>query len=59
MNFGGKQKMRKESIGRLLMTLLTAFVMVAGVFSAAVLTNTQVELSTSDVAARELDKPVS
>ena len=32
----GEYKMRKESIGRLLLTLLTAFVMVAGVFGAAV-----------------------
>jgi hypothetical protein len=38
MNFGGKEKMRKESIGRLLLTLVTAFVMVAGGFSAAVQT---------------------
>jgi hypothetical protein len=32
----GERKMRKESIGRLLLCLLTAFIMVAGVFGAAV-----------------------
>jgi hypothetical protein len=41
MNFGGKEKMRKESIGRLLLTLITAFVMVAGVFGAAVTSFTE------------------
>lgn len=35
----GENKMQKESIGRLLLSLLTAFIMVVGVFSAAVYNN--------------------
>jgi hypothetical protein len=53
--------MRKESIGRLLLTLLTAFVMVAGVFGAAVQTWTGNEAGEGsnqpimEIAASEFD----
>jgi hypothetical protein len=47
---------RKETLGRLLLTLLTAFVMVAGAFVAAVPANTgQDESPSMPVAVRELD----
>jgi hypothetical protein len=53
--------MRKESIGRLLLTLLTAFVMVAGVFGAAVKTWSSNEATegsnqaTMEIAAGDID----
>ena len=50
--------MRKESIGRLLLTLLTAFIMVAGVFVAAVQTwstTTQPGDKPNQLAESELD----
>jgi hypothetical protein len=61
--------MRKESIGRLLLSLLTAIIMVAGVFAAAVYTNysgmeespsSPVEASELEMEAREAgEAPVS
>ncbi len=54
--------MRKESIGRLLLSLVTAFVMVAGVFGAAVQTwsiesptGEELNQPISEIAASELD----
>jgi hypothetical protein len=45
--------MRKENVGRLLLSILTAFVMVAGVFGAAVLTSYSETDNIAPVAARE------
>jgi hypothetical protein len=66
----GEMKMRKESMGRLLLTLLTAFIMVAGVFGAAIQTwsftsndgdrPNQIADSELDMKTRETgDEPVS
>jgi hypothetical protein len=56
--------MRKESIGRLLLSLLTAFVMVAGVFATAVFTaqvewNEAPSVTVNDDAAGELEREKS
>jgi hypothetical protein len=45
--------MRKENVGRLLLSLLTAFVMVAGAFGAAVLTSYSQDDAVGPVAVRE------
>jgi hypothetical protein len=57
MNKEGKRKMRKESTTRLLLTLLIAFVMVAGVFGAAVNTSfiETADLPSAEVAVSEPD----
>jgi hypothetical protein len=65
----GEKSMRKESTGRLLLTLLTGFVMIVGVFGAAVNTSfietadtpfSSVADSEQDVKTREMgDAPIS